>query len=106
MIFVLSLVTYCYEFVSFVFSSRRRHTRCALVTGVQTCALPICALRPALGKRQREYGAGLLLGMRLRRIAAPARSPTPPPISVYRSDERRVGEECCSTCHSRWSPYH
>src|SRR3546814_5647787 len=25
------------------FSSRRRHTRCALVTGVQTCALPICA---------------------------------------------------------------
>src|SRR3546814_1774598 len=25
------------------FSSRRRHTRCALVTGVQTCALPISA---------------------------------------------------------------
>src|SRR3546814_288511 len=30
-----------YVFV-FFFSSRRRHTRCALVTGVQTCALPIC----------------------------------------------------------------
>src|SRR3546814_2756098 len=28
-------------FVLFVCSSRRRHTRCALVTGVQTCALPI-----------------------------------------------------------------
>src|SRR3546814_7683090 len=28
--------------LGFVFSSRRRHTRCALVTGVQTCALPIC----------------------------------------------------------------
>src|SRR3546814_7327521 len=27
----------------FVFSSRRRHTKCALVTGVQTCALPISA---------------------------------------------------------------
>src|SRR3546814_4286804 len=27
----------------FVFSSRRRHTSCALVTGVQTCALPIYA---------------------------------------------------------------
>src|SRR3546814_5873006 len=26
----------------FFFSSRRRHTRCAVVTGVQTCALPIC----------------------------------------------------------------
>src|SRR3546814_4235496 len=30
-----------YYFRTFVFSSRRRHTRCALVTGVQTCALPI-----------------------------------------------------------------
>src|SRR3546814_4502873 len=33
----------------FFFSSRRRHTRCALVTGVQTCALPIsgcCYGRP------------------------------------------------------------
>src|SRR3546814_2097082 len=29
--------------VLFFFSSRRRHTRCALVTGVQTCALPISA---------------------------------------------------------------
>src|SRR3546814_3820868 len=29
--------------VFFFFSSRRRHTRCALVTGVQTCALPISA---------------------------------------------------------------
>src|SRR3546814_3313748 len=29
--------------VCFFFSSRRRHTRCALVTGVQTCALPIFA---------------------------------------------------------------
>src|SRR3546814_7675381 len=28
----------------FFFSSRRRHTRCALVTGVQTCALPIWSL--------------------------------------------------------------
>src|SRR3546814_8138116 len=32
----------CFHFMFFFFSSRRRHTRCALVTGVQTCALPIC----------------------------------------------------------------
>src|SRR3546814_8240159 len=31
------------DVVLFFFSSRRRHTRCALVTGVQTCALPILA---------------------------------------------------------------
>src|SRR3546814_17796888 len=38
---------YC-MLVEFVFSSRRRHTRCALVTGVQTCALPICRLDDAI----------------------------------------------------------
>src|SRR3546814_3946507 len=32
---------YCIYCVVFFFSSRRRHSRCALVTGVQTCALPI-----------------------------------------------------------------
>src|SRR3546814_19007781 len=32
-------------FSLFLFSSRRRHTRCALVTGVQTCALPIFIYR-------------------------------------------------------------
>src|SRR3546814_15565855 len=31
----------------FFFSSRRRHTRCALVTGVQTCALPILPVEAA-----------------------------------------------------------
>src|SRR3546814_12950730 len=37
------LCYWCFTFVGFFFfSSRRRHTRCALVTGVQTCALPIC----------------------------------------------------------------
>src|SRR3546814_4558088 len=36
------MVVFCLLFVCFFFfSSRRRHTRCALVTGVQTCALPI-----------------------------------------------------------------
>src|SRR3546814_10452094 len=37
----------------FFFSSRRRHTRCALVTGVQTCALPIWSGGLVLGKEQR-----------------------------------------------------
>src|SRR3546814_10575933 len=34
-------VVNCVLYLIFFFSSRRRHTRCALVTGVQTCALPI-----------------------------------------------------------------
>src|SRR3546814_15854312 len=27
-------------------------------------------------------------------------------IALFRSEERRVGKECVSTCRSRWSPYH
>src|SRR3546814_12335486 len=27
-------------------------------------------------------------------------------LNVFRSEERRVGKECVSTCRSRWSPYH
>src|SRR3546814_2639027 len=37
---ILALVVYTNNW--FFFSSRRLHTRCAVVTGVQTCALPIC----------------------------------------------------------------
>src|SRR3546814_4343610 len=40
----------------FFFSSRRRHTRCALVTGVQTCALPIFPFRG-----QRDFWLGNIL---------------------------------------------
>src|SRR3546814_2157360 len=42
------MVLVCLLSCFFFFSSRRRHTRCALVTGVQTCALPICS--PARSK--------------------------------------------------------
>src|SRR3546814_3132607 len=42
----------CLVVFIFFFSSRRRHTRCALVTGVQTCALPISAY----GGRASSFG--------------------------------------------------
>src|SRR3546814_8092809 len=42
----------------FFFSSRRRHTRCALVTGVQTCALPISARCIAWTSQVEKSGAG------------------------------------------------
>src|SRR3546814_4473074 len=38
------------------FSSRRRHTRCALVTGVHTCALPICPRLKGLPFDQFTFG--------------------------------------------------
>src|SRR3546814_14635846 len=45
-------------FFVFFFSSRRRHTRCALVTGVQTCALPIWMQLQELGLRWNTPTAG------------------------------------------------
>src|SRR3546814_4993011 len=92
----------------FFFSSRRRHTRCALVTGVQTCALPIsCAPKPLASVRN------------LRKLSSSGETIFKPMSQNdpqwdefcevywdYRSEERRVGKECVSTCRSRWSPYH
>src|SRR3546814_6086459 len=50
---------YCF-ILCFFFSSRRRHTRCALVTGVQTCALPISAGRARPRGRKRLAASGIL----------------------------------------------
>src|SRR3546814_10664571 len=153
---------------SFFFSSRRRHTRCALVTGVQTCALPISATagkgpapRPEraclVGAAGCIHGGGFSpespmtayeeLSRRFKRLralqeaagvlqwdmsammpsgGAEARTEQLATLSVVcheiladpkldelfdrasdeRSEERRVGKECVSTCRSRWSPYH
>src|SRR3546814_4533771 len=56
----------CSCFIVF-FSSRRRHTRCALVTGVQTCALPIC---PQQQRRRQHQGRGQRRDRRQRSPAA------------------------------------
>src|SRR3546814_2322118 len=63
-----------YDF--FFFSSRRRHTRCALVTGVQTCALPISLRRAPDGLYPLHHRAAWLAIARgrqkLERAGAPA----------------------------------
>src|SRR3546814_10101642 len=85
----------------FFFSSRRRHTRCALVTGVQTCALPISRAAAALFK-----GGFMLLFALVVIVDAVRKSVLGVVPEAERSEERRVGTECVSTCRSRWSPYH
>src|SRR3546814_12290830 len=39
-------------------------------------------------------------------VTTTARSFNVTSYAAYRSEERRVGKECVSTCRSRWSPYH
>src|SRR3546814_2736180 len=83
----------------FFFSSRRRHTRCALVTGVQTCALPIFAAPLARGDVVADHELALEVdpGDELLELEREQ--------TAVRSEERRVGKECVSTCSSRWSQY-
>src|SRR3546814_5583675 len=106
-------------YVLFFFSSRRRHTRCALVTGVQTCALPISdghyisvgSLEPAFYRELLEK-CGLANDSFFEAQFDPDKWPEQKKrmaelfSSRTRSEERRVGKECVSTCRSRWSTYH
>src|SRR3546814_19380425 len=92
--------------------------------GVQTCALPICRhnIQLMLGFNRRFdanfmklkalVDAGEIGDVQLVKITS--RDPAPPSVDYLkssgglflRSEERRVGKECVSTCRSRWSPYH
>src|SRR3546814_16396103 len=107
---------------TFVFSSRRRHTRCALVTGVQTCALPIYAPYQQLRQHAAEVGGDLDVAevgredfrvqplpaaVELAAVACAAKHQQRVAVAVVgaRPEERRVGTACVSTCRSRWSPY-
>src|SRR3546814_7719187 len=66
------LIYVCYVLrLTFFFSSRRRHTRCALVTGVQTCALPIYAAPDALGSIADPSRAIARAATRFKRAGAP-----------------------------------
>src|SRR3546814_2084191 len=117
----------------FFFSSRSRHTRGALVTGVQTCALPICLV---LGGQPTEAGEGGdgtvaeegegLLDLQLLDVLGEVAAGhalvdvfmtgqraelLDPRLDVVagdplRSEERRVGQGCVRTCRTRWGPDH
>src|SRR3546814_8955071 len=93
------------------FSSRRRHTSCALVTGVQTCALPISIaifimLYYHLMGMFSTIGLAFNVLLLLAVLSMLQATLTLPGIAAIRSEERRVGTECVSTCRSRGEPYH
>src|SRR3546814_20674122 len=114
----------------FFFSSRRRHTSCALVTGVQTCALPISNLS---GEAVDEVAAALTRKcMPFAFVTGYGREALPEafrhapllnqpllPKSAFdmrdkllsretphigRSEKRRAGKEGVSTGKCRWAP--
>src|SRR3546814_7298917 len=101
----------------FFFASRRRHTRCALVTGVRRVLF-----RSQGGTMTVEIAGGTFTGGVLELSAAGVGgggagsatgtggtatfTQTGGAVTISRSEERRVGKGCVSTCRSRWWPYH
>src|SRR2546421_6520612 len=99
----------CLYFFFFFFQAEDG-IRDLIVTGVQTCALPISATTKA--STCREGGPGAVLDLRHvlafvvadheRLVAGDDHVRAPHLAAEPRSEERRVGKEC----RSRWSPYH
>src|SRR3546814_15398050 len=84
----------------------QRHDLGKPVDGIQRCAQFMAHMSQEL--RLGTIGElGLLmrldggLARRLQRLGASRQH-----LRLMRSDERRVGKECVSTCRSRWSPYY
>src|SRR3546814_17804102 len=110
-------------------SSRRLQTSCALVTGVQTCAIPISvSIEAAEGvttgisaaDRARTVQAAAAKDAKAEATVSPghifplmaqaggtlARSGPTEDACDLRSEERRGGTGVVRTCRSRWPPYH
>ena len=78
--------------------SKRELVLAALHVRLQTLAAPV--LRGDV-QPERIPASGLII-LRDGKPGEPEVTLSP----LTRSEERRVGKECCGTCRSRWSPYH
>src|SRR3546814_6047463 len=101
----------------FFFASRRRHTRCALVTEFRRVLFRSEVSRHAgrafLAAAEWDADQVAIRGVAplvidtIMRLGVPAIGTTHFRAAMRaRSEERRVGKECVSTCRSRWAPYH
>src|SRR2546423_2878824 len=101
------------DFAFYFFFQAEDGIRDKLVTGVQTCALPISddPTDPAPATTFAHLDAYVYLERKIAvkaifpavdPLASTSRILTPAVVGEERSEERRVGKEC----RSRWSPYH
>src|SRR3546814_20115093 len=77
-----------------------------LERGAQQHRPPVYLAAMAGGKRVDPLGTDIAVGRGEIEIEFQRRSHDRFLLASFRSEERRVGKECVSTCRSRWSPYH
>src|SRR5438105_8289468 len=93
LVVIISKILHIYFFFFFFFFQAEDGIRDPLVTGVQTCALPISSGSEVLKYIAHEKNL---------RFHSFVNTLVYAPDGKSRSEERRVGKEC----RSRWSPYH
>src|SRR2546428_9475882 len=93
-------VMYVISELIFFFFQAEDGIRDLIVTGVQTCALPILSLYVTNCPWLVTYND--MAGSKVATAISSSGSSTDFPSGPFRSEERRVGKEC----RSRWSPYH
>src|SRR3546814_10668095 len=104
--------------IDFFCANRKRHTRCALVTGVQTCALQISSIPGAIvggliigtaagphpyPEMVRNFQSVIGKEARAQMLSRTGRLPDLLVAAIGRSEARSVGHECVSKCRFRWS---
>src|SRR3546814_17795361 len=99
------------DWSSDVCSSDLKATKTEKVSSQKLSAEKDKALETAIGSIERSFGKGAIMllddrgAMNVEAISTGSLA-IDMASGVGRSEERRVGKECVSTCRSRWSPYH
>src|SRR3546814_12482024 len=95
---VISIISRCGIFIFFCTQKTAYELR------ISDWSADVCSSDLLLFQEAPHIKDGAIFGFYMLWITQPSTPAHPFPIS--RSEERRVGKECVSTCRSRWSPYH
>src|SRR3546814_8443348 len=107
-VFYLMIV---YFWLFFFFKQKTAYEMCISDWSSDVCSSDLCVVSAALGSVRMRTKSSLLSADSSTRIGkrpciSGIRSDGLARWNAPRSEERRVGKECVSTCRSRWSPYH
>src|SRR3546814_2795486 len=86
-------------FVFFFFKQKTAYEMRISDWSSDVCSSDLCLLARSASDASQQAADAVFIGERLMPVAWAVQV-------AQRSEERRVGKECVSTCRSRWSPYH